>query len=71
MLLDVFAVIALFAGQAEEAFFEDGIAAVPESQGETDQLVAVADARMPSSFQRRRASGLFAEKLSQASPSAL
>ena len=44
-LLDVLAMIALVAGQAEEAFFQDRIAAVPQRDGEADVLVAVADAR--------------------------
>ena len=44
ILLDVFAVIALFAGEAEEAFFEDGVAAIPEREREADLLMTVADA---------------------------
>jgi hypothetical protein len=43
-LLAVFAVVALIAGEAEEALLEDGIAAVPESDGEADLLAPVADA---------------------------
>jgi len=42
--LDVFAVIALIAGEAEEALFQEGVFAVPEGEGETDLLMAVADA---------------------------
>ena len=44
VFLHVLAVIALVAGQAEDPFFQDGIALVPQRQGETDHLVAVADA---------------------------
>ena len=44
LFLDVFAVAPLVASEAEEAFFEDGIAAVPQRQRETDALMAVADA---------------------------
>ena len=41
IFLHILAVIALAAGEAEEAFFEDRIAAVPEGQGETDELMLV------------------------------
>ena len=44
VLLDVLAVIAFVAGEAEEALLEDRVAAVPEREGEADVLVAVADA---------------------------
>ena len=44
MFLDVFAVVAFIAGEAEQALFEDGVPTVPEGQGETDALMAVADA---------------------------
>ena len=43
-LLDIFAVIALVAAQAEEALFEDGIAPIPERERETQALMVVADA---------------------------
>ena len=43
-LLDVLAVVALVAGEAEESLLEDGVAAVPQRQGEADALMAVADA---------------------------
>src|SRR5229473_5644812 len=43
IFLNVFAVIALISGQAEESLFEDGIAAIPQRQPETDHLMAVAD----------------------------
>ena len=44
VFLDVLAVIALVAGEAEEAFFQDRIALVPQRDRETDRLVTVADA---------------------------
>ncbi len=47
VLLDVLAVIALGAGQAEQAFLEDRVASVPQRDGEADDLVTVADAREP------------------------
>ena len=47
VFLHVLAVIAFVAGQAEDPFFQDGIALVPQSQGETDRLLAVADAGQP------------------------
>ena len=37
VFLHVLAVIALVAGQAEDPFFQDGIALVPQRQGETDR----------------------------------
>src|SRR5215475_8759918 len=43
-LLHVLAVIALDAGDAEEAFLEDRIAAVPERPGEAEALMVVRDA---------------------------
>ena len=43
-LLHVLAVVALIAGEAEQALFENRIAAVPERQRETQALVVVADA---------------------------
>ena len=42
-LLDVFAVVALVAAHAEEPFFEDGVASVPQRQGKAQHLMAVAD----------------------------
>ena len=47
IFLHVLAVIALVAGQAEDAFFQDRVALVPQSQGEADHLLAVADAGQP------------------------
>jgi hypothetical protein len=42
--LDVFAVVALGVGEAEEAFFKDGIFFVPEGEGEAEALLAIAEA---------------------------
>ena len=36
--------IPLVAGQAEQAFLEDGVLAIPHGQGKADQLMAVRDA---------------------------
>jgi hypothetical protein len=44
VLLDVLAVVALVAGQAEEALLQNRVAAVPQRQRETQLLVAIADA---------------------------
>jgi hypothetical protein len=44
LLLHVLAMIALVAVQAEEAFFEDRVAAVPHSDRKANVLMAVADA---------------------------
>src|ERR1700730_6601677 len=44
ILLDIFPVVALFTGQAKEALLENGVATIPQCQGETDLLVVVADA---------------------------
>src|SRR5262249_31451410 len=44
VLLDILAVVALAAGQAEQAFLEDGVLAVPQGQGEAEVLVTVTDA---------------------------
>ncbi len=44
ILLDVLAVVALVAGEAEGAFLEDRIAAVPQRQREAQALLVVADA---------------------------
>ena len=43
ILLHVLAVIAFISRQAEQAFFQDGIAPIPQRQREADPLVAVAD----------------------------
>ncbi len=43
VLLHVLAVVALGVGQPEQALLEDGIAAVPERQGEAEPLLAVRD----------------------------
>src|SRR5262249_48756478 len=45
VLLYVFAVVALVAGQAEKAFFDDGVAPVPQGDGEADARVTVRKAR--------------------------
>src|SRR5580658_601895 len=39
----VLAVIAFFSGEAEESLFEDGIALIPQRDGEANQLAAIAD----------------------------
>src|SRR5207245_4524027 len=44
VLLDVLAVVALVAGEPEQALLEDGIVAVPQRQGEAETLVVVRDA---------------------------
>ena len=44
VLLHVLAVVALVAGQAEQALLQDRIAAVPQGEGEAEALVVVADA---------------------------
>jgi hypothetical protein len=36
--------VALAPGQAEEAFFENGITAVPQREGDVEELVPIADA---------------------------
>src|SRR5262249_53621792 len=46
-LLDVLAVVALGVGEAEEPFLEDGVAAVPQGEGEAEPALAVADAQQP------------------------
>src|SRR5262249_16392596 len=43
-LLDILAVVGLAVGQAEEAFLEDRVTAVPERQRQTQPLFLVADA---------------------------
>ena len=45
VLLDVLAVVALVAGQAEQPLLQDRVAAVPQREAETDLLVTVADCR--------------------------
>ena len=44
ILLDVLAVVAFVAGQAEEALLQDRIAPVPQSERKADLLMAIADA---------------------------
>ena len=44
VLLHVFAAVALWAGQSESALFEEGVAAVPQREGEAQALLLVADA---------------------------
>src|SRR5439155_7748562 len=46
-LLDVFSVIALRPGQAEEPLFQNRIAAVPERQREAEATLAIGDAEQP------------------------
>ena len=46
-LLDVLAVIALGAGEAEQALLQDRVAAVPQRQREAQPAFAVADAQQP------------------------
>ena len=46
-VLDVFTVIALGIAEAEEAFFQNGILAVPEHRGETEQALLIAVAEQP------------------------
>src|SRR5579859_2125955 len=43
IFFDVFAVIAFFIGQAEKAFFQNGVAFIPQRQSEADALMAVAE----------------------------
>src|SRR5579859_2693406 len=43
VFLYVLAVVALVAGKAEHAFFQDGVAAIPQGQREHQKLVAIAD----------------------------
>src|SRR5262249_8903992 len=43
VLLHVFAVVSFVAGEAEEPFFEDGIAAIPQCDSEADVLMAIAN----------------------------
>src|SRR5262249_51624981 len=45
ILLDVLAVVALAVGQSEQAFLEDGVLAVPQSQGEAESLLIIGNAR--------------------------
>jgi hypothetical protein len=45
ILFDVFAVIPFFVGQAEEPLFENGVAPVPQGDGETESLFGVGDSR--------------------------
>ena len=43
VVFDIFAVVAFGAGEAEGAFLEDGVLAVPEGEGEAEELSAVGD----------------------------
>src|SRR4029077_20913474 len=43
VFLGVLTVVSLWAGQSEDPFLEDGIDAIPEREGEAEQLVLVAD----------------------------
>src|SRR5579863_8018131 len=42
-LLHILAMIAFIAGQAEQAFFQNGILTIPQSEGKTEAPLAVAD----------------------------
>jgi hypothetical protein len=44
VLLDVFAVVALAVCQPEQAFLEDRVLAVPQSQGEAESLLVIGNA---------------------------
>ena len=52
ILLHVFAVVALVAGQAEGALLQDRVAAIPQRERETQPLLASQMPPRPSSFQR-------------------
>ncbi len=43
-LLDILAVVALIAGEAEEPLFEDRILAIPKAKSKADELVTIAEA---------------------------
>ncbi len=45
VFFDVLAVVALAVGQAEEAFLENGVLAVPQGQGEAEPLLVVGQGR--------------------------
>src|SRR5205823_10504864 len=47
VLLGVFAVVALVAGQPEDALLEDWVPTVPEREGQAEELALVADAAEP------------------------
>src|SRR5580658_150657 len=47
VLLDVLAVVALRAGQAEEPFLEYGVIAVPQREAKAEPLLDVAEASQP------------------------
>src|SRR5690606_17306409 len=47
VLLGVLAVVALGTGEPEDALLEDGVAPVPEREGEAERLPVVADAAQP------------------------
>jgi hypothetical protein len=47
VLLDVLAVVALVTGEAERPFLQDRVAAVPERERQTQELVVVANAAEP------------------------
>src|SRR5262249_31074694 len=47
VIFDILAMIALQIGEAKGAFLEDAVLAVPEAQGEADDLIAVAPACQP------------------------
>src|SRR5438105_14561798 len=47
VLLGVLAVVALVAGQPEDALLEDRVLTVPQGEGDAEELAVVADAGQP------------------------
>jgi hypothetical protein len=47
VLLDIFAMIALWTGEPEEALFEDGIGSIPEAEREAKQTLFITDTQQP------------------------
>ena len=45
IFFDIFAVVAFVAGEAEEAFLEDGVLVIPEGEGEAEAAFAVGNAQ--------------------------
>jgi hypothetical protein len=44
VFFDILSMIALWTREPEEALLQDGVPPVPECQGETEMLLAIADA---------------------------
>ncbi len=42
--LDIFTMVAFGVGQSEQTLFQNGVTAIPQSDGKADMLVAIADA---------------------------